>query len=813
MAIEFTYVNGKSSFFNVDKFESDLKNQLQQNCEDAKIYLFNKFPVTITHNINIDAILVIVIKDLRGNYYRVQKDGDYSYIRNLIIPISFINTYKSDKLELVNNQLQTEDVILDYHVEKNSLKYRLRDYLSDKCGFNKKELHVIPLIYFENQLKAVSKYCLSYPEFTFQALEFYLRKIPDNYFISYKKWTDSKYFQNIHRDINQIANQASKDSEFGYITKRKLERIGRKLSRVSKIQSNLNESHIAVHGKAGTGKSTEMLTLLVKSIKDGNNALFLTYNKLLVFDLATSVNAYSNKYDIDLSDPSIGEYSINTLHAFFYRLSKKLGVLHVMSEQRIKELKSLLHDRLRSISSCLDKKNKYLLSEPDKLIQDFQNHRSLDKGTIELAIDLINYSEWKKILLVHEKDKCIKKFRKRKEKQLINIATSGIFLTDYYGVLEETIHQIQNPEDYFDKNKIKDKYKLLEGVLNLKEKHLDGKQQIVKKSFVETKNRKVGGFRRKRTLFIDEAQDCHYLEKDILVEIFGAKNIVVASGGSEQLIRHVELCNWNYSQGVNLNTSKFKTSNKSYRVKESILTFCEHIAKNYNINLELEPYKEGKEKPDDVGQIIIDFRSDINNSDISSILGNLKERGLIHGCSDLEALLILLETVGFTGEDDNETVINEYGNITGTPNYTRDKWMFLKSEQASSQVFWDGTVKDKGDLAIPTPKENRVIFYESCRGLESWSVLCVDIDKFFNKKFNDPEAEKFLIGNEAEALTEDLFLSNEDRKKMFAATWILMAATRAIDTLYLTVNDKQSELGNVILEYSKKHSDFVKVID
>ena len=36
---------------------------------------------------------------------------------------------------------------------------------------------------------------------------------------------------------------------------------------------------------------------------------------------------------------------------------------------------------------------------------------------------------------------------------------------------------------------------------------------------------------------------------------------------------------------------------------------------------------------------------------------------------------------------------------------------------------------------------------------------------------------------------------------MYAATWALMALTRVIDTLYIQINDKNSEFGKVVVNY------------
>ncbi len=118
-------------------------------------------------------------------------------------------------------------------------------------------------------------------------------------------------------------------------------------------------------------------------------------------------------------------------------------------------------------------------------------------------------------------------------------------------------------------------------------------------------------------------------------------------------------------------------------------------------------------------------------------------------------------------------------------------------------MFWDGTKMDKSNLQVPTSNETRLIYYESCRGLEAWSVVCFSFDDFFKNKLNDSDAGRFLIDDKEKSnLMQDLFnVSNEDRKKMYAATWILMAMTRTIDTLYIQISDKNSEFGKVVTEY------------
>src|SRR5699024_2114636 len=123
----------------------------------------------------------------------------------------------------------------------------------------------------------------------------------------------------------------------------------------------------------------------------GNNALFLTYNKLLVFDIAKTIKTIID--NSDQSNTAFGEASILTLHAFFYRLSKSLGVLHITSEERMKELKGTLRSRLKRLYYYLKKQDKYTLSEPEIMIEKFQHQNGFDVGTKELGIDLVHYSE------------------------------------------------------------------------------------------------------------------------------------------------------------------------------------------------------------------------------------------------------------------------------------------------------------------------------------------------------------------------------------------------------------------------------------
>ena len=48
---------------------------------------------------------------------------------------------------------------------------------------------------------------------------------------------------------------------------------------------------------------------------------------------------------------------------------------------------------------------------------------------------------------------------------------------------------------------------------------------------------------------------------------------------------------------------------------------------------------------------------------------------------------------------------------------------------------------------------------------------------------------------------QDLFITNDERKRIYAATWVLMAMTRAIDTIYIKISDANSEFGRTMEKF------------
>ena len=124
-----------------------------------------------------------------------------------------------------------------------------------------------------------------------------------------------------------------------------------------------------------------------------------------------------------------------------------------------------------------------------------------------------------------------------------------------------------------------------------------------------------------------------------------------------------------------------------------------------------------------------------------------------------------------------------------------DKW------RDDGIVIFDGTSNRREQY--PTKAEEcRMFQYESCRGLESWITVCLNFDEFIEYKKNQAKKMSFPQG-----LSLD---SEKDRRDEYVKLWSLIPLTRAMDTLIITLNNPDSEIGRILKKIANNFSDYVK---
>ena len=626
---------------------------------------------------------------------------------------------------------------------------------------------------------------------------------------------------NLSNVISQFIEKAEAKTNQGILTKKKIDAISTKeIGKQMKALYNAAGSKLViVRGKAGTGKSLALLRFMFNHVQS-HHCRLLTYNTLLVMDMKMSL------HNIGSFTPT--NASIKTLHKFFYDIyiHTPVHLLH-MDETQVNRLFALCHRRvsfmvvlikkyveemgnfpdprnilkhykekgwinegdikeMHSFAKYLSEQEDYSLDNLYNLVQTYENNKRM--RFCQLYSNKAYLSGYRIImeqlyLLFHNKEDFLKKFGEYLSNTPMSIRESGIFKQKYTKLYDEFIKECKKkfteeygiPEylftQYFvDEERLINRLRNEDVSLRLKKQYEDTQDQI------KTIKRKVYW---SQFVLIDEAQDCANYEKELLLELFGSANTIIATGGKDQLIRTAVETRWDVSFGNRLDSEEINLTHVSHRQKGNIVEFINAFAKDFGLNTKLNVPDSIK----DSGRVIIDLRRGVTYQSMPiDVINKLNMYGLTNGCSLYESLMILFPNEGFTNiQDIGDTVTIDKND---TIDFGEERTRILKASLPESISPLDCTISDKAKLLEKVGQDKtRCLLYESCRGLEAWSVLCLGLDTFFAEKQNSHAATDYA--DEALGLFKDNPEQRKAQYEKFAALWLLMAFTRAVDTLYI----------------------------
>lgn len=265
---------------------------------------------------------------------------------------------------------------------------------------------------------------------------------------------------------------------------------------------------------------------------------------------------------------------------------------------------------------------------------------------------------------------------------------------------------------------------------------------------------------------VDEAQDWSEKERDAILKLFGFDHIVVADGG-QQFVRGDIICDW--TTVTRRSGVKMK---QCLRQKENLVSFINHL---------LEKLGRPENK--------ILSSGSLPGGKIIICEG---ERRLFPIC---QAELEKLKRAGNIPYDMLFLVPAEM--------VSKEPRMFSRTAEFEKNGFllWDGTQEDNRAVYSALGDEERVLQYSSARGLEAWTVVCLDLDCFLE--------EKMALFQDAVDTNSLLLESREDRRKAYFLNWLLIPLTRAIDTLVITVKDKNSLIARQLKELANEIPDYI----
>lgn len=253
-------------------------------------------------------------------------------------------------------------------------------------------------------------------------------------------------------------------------------------------------------------------------------------------------------------------------------------------------------------------------------------------------------------------------------------------------------------------------------------------------------------------LCIDEGQDWPANERDLLRLLYGAENIIVADG-VDQLVRDVVPCNWNQ----NLDRAQYAVVEMAHslRLKSNLGRFVGVIAQELsqpNWRLDVTGSIPG-------GRVVVidgDYFAGRERHDA------FKAQNTAEGNKNVDML--------FCVPPDR---VNNEQSFAGE---ALQKWGY---------DVWDGTsglVRDGYPVSVD---QFRIVQYESCRGLEGWTVVCCDLDIFYELKF--------VSGTHFEEMSSEI-----EEREHFAFRWLMIPLSRAISTLVISLRRPDSRLRTVL---------------
>lgn len=609
--------------------------------------------------------------------------------------------------------------------------------------------------------------------------------------------------------INQVIEAANEGSEYGILTRKKLEAISRLVKNTERTLEAINAGGkmCLITGKAGSGKTLALARAMYQIARSGHHARFMTYNHMLEIDMKQTLRAMALKEQKEGRRLDSSNITCQTLHSFFFDLSARMDVLELVSQDRMKELQSVCSSRIALASSVL---REYLVRHHGELPKDEKVVMAESGSATPVAVKdrkevmrclgsvirnlhrTNDYGDQQKRSQAVED--CFRNYEISRMSELANMAVRDVFFSDYFKVLEVLYAKIVQPEEFLYKKAHLSRKEFLEWVSDVNPNATDHELYAdVSQADREQLKQQIRSARNKfnwsNTIFIDEGQDCNLYEKLIIQHLKGHENLVVASGGSDQLIRTSDQADWTLRfGGRHIDCEKIALGKQTHRQKSNIVNFANRVAalNGYPLGMDSDTELDG------VGSIIVDARPASDGVIPADIVSELKENGNLLGYSQYESMLFLLPIRGgyvsrknlgrtvMIDEDDNVTEEDIFGSQT------------IGSE-VNDIKMWKGVGDAKTSSAFPQHSEARFIYYESCRGLEACNLLCLDFDRFYEDKKNSREADRYILQN------TDLFSSEEELRQRFATIWCTMALTRAIDTLYIKLKDPSSPFSQMII--------------
>lgn len=272
-------------------------------------------------------------------------------------------------------------------------------------------------------------------------------------------------------------------------------------------------------------------------------------------------------------------------------------------------------------------------------------------------------------------------------------------------------------------------------------------------------------------ILIDEGQDWHQSELEILEILYGKEKMISAQSET-QLVRASRNINWHEWLGGSRQDNSYWRMRKSMRMKSNLVVFCNQLAERMDARFKLtsDRAKGGKVKLihgaiSEHAELIKESLSRHEACDCTPyeyLIMTPNQGSLIQGLNSLDCFNIGENVIDFSSHDLRSEFLNTFDV------FSQDKMRYVN--------------------------------YQSSRGLEGWTCLCLSLDKFWDELDDWYEQREEMQGPSLSGQFQIDTQSSEDKKRLFKFNWLMIPLSRAVDQLIIHVDDIDSEIGVVINE-------------
>lgn len=275
-------------------------------------------------------------------------------------------------------------------------------------------------------------------------------------------------------------------------------------------------------------------------------------------------------------------------------------------------------------------------------------------------------------------------------------------------------------------------------------------------------------------VFVDEAQDWPENERDLLRRLYPDTKFVVADG-MDQFVRHETACDWR--AGLTPQEVHTVKLTKCLRMKAGLAMFVTQLASALGLGQwNILPNTDAPG-----GRVIIVEGNYFADIDFHEQLIRYNEADGNHPVDMLACVPPSLVARDSAGEVSGSVPANILSGL--------------------GQEVWDGTSEDIRTSYPTSVKQLRFVQYDSCRGLEGWVVINFGLDAFY-------EYKKSLWQPPA-TTAPGVFADDPALPHLFAARWVMIPMTRAIDTLVIQIGTQASHVRDSLAKAAEACSDFV----